>query len=183
QKIVEILRALHSDPKILILDEPTATLSAREKESLWTLIRKLPGDGVGVVLISHFMSEVLQLSDRITALQDGKIVASVEKKGLTGRDLVGFRFNRKGQSNSAYDFAKDSERKSPSPVDGNPVMSARQWTGHNFTVDDLEIHRGEIVGLIGLTGAGHADFAASIYQPAAAIAGALKIGGKDYSKA
>ncbi|WP_212635037.1 ATP-binding cassette domain-containing protein [Aliiruegeria lutimaris] len=76
QKIIEIVRALRSNIRLLILDEPTATLQAREKNLLWKIIRSLPEKGVGVVLISHFLSEVKALSDTVTVLRDGAHVAT-----------------------------------------------------------------------------------------------------------
>ena len=72
RKVIEIVRALRGAARIVILDEPTATLPAREKEQLWGIIRRLPTQGVGVVLISHFLTEIKALSDKITVLRDGR---------------------------------------------------------------------------------------------------------------
>ncbi|MDO9418397.1 sugar ABC transporter ATP-binding protein [Pararhizobium sp.] len=177
QKIIEILRALHSHPKILILDEPTATLPAREKESLGALIRKISADGVGVVLISHFMAEVLHLSDHITALQDGKVVQSVANDALTERDLVGMMFSRQGGFNHLEASKQDGD--AARRIETDPVLSMNHWHGENFEVGQFEARPGEIVGLIGLTGAGHSDFAGSIYQPRLARHGAMLIKGKN----
>ncbi|QRI66622.1 sugar ABC transporter ATP-binding protein (plasmid) [Shinella sp. PSBB067] len=177
QKIIEILRALHSDPKILILDEPTATLPAREKDSLGALIRKISADGVGVVLISHFMAEVLHLSDHITALQDGKVVESLPNQDLTERDLVGLMFNRQGGFAHLQGSAATENTSDFSGI--APLLSIDGWLGENFEVQNFEARPGEIVGLIGLTGAGHSDFAGSIFQPRLASQGNMRIAGRN----
>lgn len=182
QKIIEILRALSSEPRILILDEPTATLPAREKQSLWALIRAISDAGVGVVLISHFMSEVLHLSDRITALRDGKLVTTTAAKGLSERDLVEMMFSREAHAGLAAAAHGDLPEEERSQIDlGEVVLSCKGWAGAGFHVEDLGIARGEIVGLIGLTGAGHFRFANSLFDPQAADTGRLTFLDRDAS--
>lgn len=184
QKIVEILRALSSEPRILILDEPTATLPAREKQSLWTLIRAISDAGVGVVLISHFMSEVLHLSDRITALRDGRLVTTTASEGLTERHLVEMMFSREAHADLSAAAHGDLPEDERSRVDsGQVVLSCRNWSGPTFKVDELDIARGEIVGLIGLTGAGHFQFANSLFDPQVADGGRLTFLNSDASRA
>ena len=177
QKIIEVLRALHSNPKVLILDEPTATLPAREKERLSALIRKVSSSGTAVMLISHFLSEVLALTDHITALQDGRVVQSLPNRGLTERDLIGLMFNRGGVQRS--EPSGDGPSREDSRPTGDALVEVREWRGDGFAVDELTLHAGEIVGLIGLTGAGHFDFAASLYQPRNARTGSLRVNGRD----
>ena len=178
QKIVEVLRALHSRPKVLILDEPTATLPAREKASLSALIRKLSAQGTAVVLISHFLSEVLALTDHITALQDGRVVQSLPNKDLIERDLVGLMFNRGGLPRTGADASALRAANDGEPL-GRPLVEVRDWRGADFEVGGMTVRAGEVVGLIGLTGAGHFSFAASLYQPRLATAGSLRIDGED----
>lgn len=178
QKIVEILRALNSNPRVLILDEPTATLPAREKEDLWVLIRKLSTKGVGVVLISHFLAEVLHLADHITALQDGRVVKSLPNKGLTERDLVDFMFNRGGTTRDLH--SENHRGQSRTAPESSPLaLSVADWQSDAFNVSGFEVHAGEIVGLIGLSGAGQADFAASVFQPRLARHGCIHLAGED----
>lgn len=182
QKVVEILRALSSNPRILILDEPTATLPSREKQSLWALIRSISNAGVGVVLISHFMSEVLELSDHITALRDGRLVRTTRAAGLSERDLVEMMFSREiHEQMASTSRLPDSEN---NQIDqGDIILSCNDWTGLNFKIDELEIARGEIIGLIGLTGAGHSEFARSLFDPKKAQAGHMIFLGSDMSNA
>jgi ribose transport system ATP-binding protein len=180
QKIVEILRALHAQPKVVILDEPTATLPAVEKSDLCLLIRKLAQEGVAVVIISHFMSEILEMSDRITALQDGKVVCSLANKELCERDLVGFMLNR-GVTNKAATLYEQQHQRVFIPVGDRHAIHAKSWIGKGFNVDSFAAEPGEIVGLIGLTGSGHTEFANSLYQPRLATSGHLTINDKDCS--
>ena len=157
QKVIEIVRALRSDIRLLILDEPTATLPSREKESLWAIIRSLPARGIGIVLISHFLSEVKALSDRITVLRDGRHVATRPVGETTEAELVDYMLQRSGASAPATVGEADARQL------GETVLEATGWRAGNVAVDRFAIRAGEIVGLIGLTGAGHFGFARSIY--------------------
>lgn len=180
QKIVEILRALNANPTILILDEPTATLPAVEKAQLLTLIKSLASKGVGIILISHFMSEILEVSEQITALQDGRVVFTGERTGLDERALIGFMMNRSGVSNN---FDAPLERESRQLVEGIPrqVLCVQQWQGDKFNVPEFSLASGEVVGLIGLTGSGHAEFAMSLFEPTKSRRGKIEVEGKDCS--
>ncbi len=182
QKIIEILRALSSEPRILILDEPTATLPAREKQSLWALIRAISDAGVGVVLISHFMSEVLHLSDRITALRDGRLVTTTAAAGRSERDLVEMMFSREVHDSleTAQDSLPEDELTHIDP--DSIVLSCKGWRSPEFEVDEFQIAKGEIVGLIGLTGAGHFRFAGSLFDPRIARQGKLTFFDRDVSR-
>ncbi|WP_448955447.1 sugar ABC transporter ATP-binding protein [Labrys neptuniae] len=182
QKIVEILRALHGNPKVLILDEPTATLPAREKQSLWVLIRRLAEAGVAVVLISHFLAEILELSDHITVLQDGRTVASMENRDISEGDLVRHMLDR-GGAPARPGAERPRARAEAAQAPGAIILEAQAWRGPRFDVDSLALAAGEIVGLVGLTGAGHFDFAQSIFEPRSALGGTLSLNGRDCSRA
>lgn len=171
RKVIEIVRALRGSPKIVILDEPTATLPAREKEQLWQIIRSLPRRGVGVVLISHFLSEIKALSDRITVLRDGKHICSESAEALSEDQLVELMLRRTGGAHlrSAAPDAKS---------DAQIVLDVRDWHVGAVHVPHFKLRAGEIVGLIGLTGAGHFGFARSLHNPAGARCQALIVDGK-----
>ena len=174
QKVIEILRALRSAARLLILDEPTATLPAREKQDLWALIRSLPAQGVGIVLISHFLSEVVALSDRITVLRDGSKVASLLRGEADERVLIGHMLQREIGTAAATTTAG-----ARAAVDGvEPVLAVSGWTTPHVRVDDFDARPGEIIGLIGLTGAGHFEFAASLFDQSALTGGTLRIAGR-----
>ena len=174
QKVIEILRALRAAARLLILDEPTATLPAREKEDLWKLIRSLPAQGVGIVLISHFLSEVLELSDRITVLRDGRKVASLQRGEADEHALVGHMLQREIGAPDAANASVSAERGR-----GEAVLELSGWQMATASVADLAVHRGEILGLIGLTGAGHFECAGSLFDQAGVNAGTLRFEGRE----
>lgn len=171
RKVIEIVRALRGSPRIVILDEPTATLPAREKEQLWQIIRSLPQRGVGVVLISHFLSEIKALSDRITVLRDGRHICSEPAEALSEDQLVELMLRRTG---GAQLRAAAPGAQADAPV----VLEVRDWHVGAVHVPHFTLRAGEIVGLIGLTGAGHFGFARSLHNPAGARCRTLAIDGK-----
>lgn len=175
QKIVEIVRAMRGTIRILILDEPTATLPAREKERLWAIIRRLPAQGVGVVLISHFLSEILALSDRITVLRDGKLIRTFPASQADEAMLVDLMLQR---GRAASDRADPRRATVPSAEGAPPVVEVTGWRIPEAQVEHFCIRAGEIVGLIGLTGSGHFAFARSLYDAPDREAGALNLGGE-----
>ncbi|MGO4853599.1 sugar ABC transporter ATP-binding protein [Phaeovulum sp. W22_SRMD_FR3] len=169
RKVIEIVRALRGAARLVILDEPTATLPAREKEQLWGIIRSLPQQGVGVVLISHFLSEIKALSDRITVLRDGCHVRTALASELSEHDLVDLMLRRTGGANLRG--AADTGSR------GTVVLELSDWQVAHVKVPQFRLHAGEIVGLIGLTGAGHVGFARSLHNPAGARCGSLTVAG------
>ncbi|PZQ95942.1 MAG: ABC transporter [Cereibacter sphaeroides] len=170
RKVIEIVRALRGAARIVILDEPTATLPAREKEQLWGIIRSLPKQNVGVVLISHFLSEIKVLSDRITVLRDGRHIKTDAADALSEHDLVDMMLRRTGGA---------TLRGAPVAVTERPVvLELSDWHSGNVIVPGFKLHAGEIVGLIGLTGAGHFGFARSLHHPIGVRCQTMKIAGK-----
>lgn len=174
QKVIEIVRALRRDVRLVILDEPTATLQAREKEQLWSIIRRLPEKGVGVVLISHFLTEVKALSDRITVLRDGRKVRTDQAANLEISDLVNLMLER-GMSGN------DSSRATV-PSEDAAVLSVTDWRAGAIDVKQFVLRPGEVVGLIGLTGAGHFGFARSLYSGMGYLAGKLDFSGTSVNR-
>lgn len=176
QKVIEILRALYSRPKVLILDEPTATLPAKEKQSLWELIRQLSETGMAIVLISHFLQEVIDLSDEITVLQDGRKVGHLraDTNDVTEHQLIDLMLNR---GKGATPIGESRSRTRMPPPDAEIVVDVDSWQGARFHVGELQIRRGEVVGLIGLTGSGHFEFAQSLFEPRTGYAGSYRFRG------
>ncbi len=172
QKIIEIVRALRGDVNLVVLDEPTAALQHSEKSRLWDIIRSLPERGVGVVLISHFLSEIKQFSDRITVLRDGKHVTTIDACDVEESQLVDFMLRRSGSTEST------SIKPDVKAMVGKPVLDVSNWCVGNISVDAFTLNAGEIVGLIGLTGAGHFGFARSIYTRVGVISGEIKVNGE-----
>ena len=170
RKVIEIVRALRGAARLVILDEPTATLPAREKEQLWGIIRSLPQQGVGVVLISHFLSEIKALSDRITVLRDGRHIRTAAASELSEHDLVDLMLRRTGGA--------DLRGKADRTQRGEVVLDLADWQVGPVSVPEFRLHAGEIVGLIGLTGAGHFGFARSLHNPAGVRCTRLSVAGR-----
>lgn len=171
RKVVEIVRALRGNIRLLILDEPTATLEAREKKQLWQIIRSLPKSGVGVVLISHFLSEIRELSDRITVLRDGALVGTMEAASTSENLLADLMLRREGFGGKS-ETAKGTVA---ALVQKETVLSVRDWRVADIEVDAFDLQAGEIVGMIGLTGAGHFGFARSLYTRQGLAGGTIAV--------
>jgi ribose transport system ATP-binding protein len=169
RKVIEIVRALRGSPKLVILDEPTATLPAREKEQLWQIIRSLPKRGVGVVLISHFLSEISALSETITVLRDGRHICTKPAAELSEDQMVELMLRRTGGATLKSAVADDAL--------GPVVLALKDWRVGAVEVPEFILRAGEIVGLIGLTGAGHFGFARSVHNGAGAHCEALEVAG------
>jgi ribose transport system ATP-binding protein len=170
-QIVEIAKALSSEAKILLLDEPTASITEHETAALFKLLRKLRDDGVAIVFVSHKLEEVFAIADRITVLRDGKNVArGAPMEDMTRQTLVSLMIGRPER------VAEIAERQvDPSRV----VLEARGLSttrGHkNIT---FALRYGEILGLYGLVGAGRSELAHAILGDARISGGELLIRGE-----
>ena len=155
QQIVEIVKALSYDARIVSMDEPTAALSDTEVELLYALVRTLRDRGVGVLYVSHRLREIFDLADRVTVLKDGTLVDTVDIADLTPDDLV-----RKMVGRSFTAFFPD---RLPTTEFGD--VRLRVEGGGNDQLDDvdLEVRAGEIVGLAGLQGSGRTELAHALF--------------------
>ncbi len=169
QQTVEIAKAISMNVRVLIMDEPTASLSAHEVEQLFKLVGSLRKSGVAVLFISHRMDEVFRISDRITVFRDGQFISSAPASEVTPesaiRDMVG---REMGQM-----FTKAPSNR------GEPVLSVRDlgrsgvYSGITF-----ELHAGEVLGFAGLVGSGRTDVALSLFGIAPADHGEIIYEGK-----
>jgi ribose transport system ATP-binding protein len=159
RQMVEIARACGETPKVLVLDEPTSSLGRQEEELLFDLVDRLRAAGVGIVYITHRMSEVFRLADRITVLRDGKQVVTGLAEDFTREKLIAAMVGR------AVD-----ERRSGKSVDALPVALEVSGLSRGSVVRDVsfELHAGEVFGVAGLMGAGRTELArlmAGVDQP------------------
>ena len=145
---VEIARALSLNAKVLLLDEPTATLTESDASRLFDLLRDLRTQGLGMVYISHRLAEVLEITDRIVCLRDGQKAAEVSTKGTTRENLVEFLAGAGGV------YATDVE--APPPVRPEVVLEVRGRLS-------FDLHAGEILGLAGLVGAGRTSVLTGLF--------------------
>ncbi len=169
-QLVEIAKALSLDARLLVLDEPTASITPYETETLFRLLRELRDKGVAILFVSHKLDEVFELCDSVTVLRDGRnACASRPLEGLDRADVVRLMIGREEQT------ARRTER----TATGEPVLALRNVgteLGHRNV--DLEVRAGEIVGLYGLVGAGRTELAKAIIGAAKVTSGEVQVDGK-----
>jgi monosaccharide-transporting ATPase len=174
QQMVAIARAVDVRAKVLILDEPTSSLDRGEVAELFAVVRRLRDEGMGIILVTHFLDQVYAVSDRITVLRNGSRVGEFETASLPRVELVGHMIGRPA--------AELDQRAAtvPAPDRGaaTAVVSAR-GLGHRGTIEpfDLDVYPGETVGLAGLLGSGRSELARVLFGIDPADAGELTAGG------
>ncbi|HET8990079.1 MAG TPA: sugar ABC transporter ATP-binding protein [Acidimicrobiales bacterium] len=173
QQKVEIMRALSRDAAIVIMDEPTAALAEHETAALHAIIRSLAGAGKSVILVSHFLSEVLALADEITTLRDGRVIRTVPAAEATEETLIEGMLGR--SLGTAFPV------KTPPATDAEVVLSVEGLTASGVRDCSLEVRKGEIVGLAGLVGAGRSELARAIFRDARVQRGTVRLAGATLS--
>ncbi len=173
QQLVEIGRALHAESKILVLDEPTTTLSSRETERLFALIRQLREEGIALIYISHRMEEVYDLSDRVSVLRDGKYVGTIDRAELSAQQIVKMMV---GRDLSTFYMKEHDPHGSKGPV----IFEAEGVTdGVSVKPSSLEVHRGEVLGIAGLVGSGRTELARLIFGADEKTGGRIFVEGQE----
>jgi ribose transport system ATP-binding protein len=171
QQMVEIAKALSQDARILIMDEPTSSLTLSETERLMTVVRELSAQGVSIIYISHRLGEVKELADRVVALRDGRNAGRLAREEVTHDRMVKMMVGRDISSFYAYsDGAVGPSRF------GVRELRTRRYPRHAVSFD---IRDGEILGLAGLVGAGRTEVAHAIFGVEPAAGGTLALGGRD----
>lgn len=177
QQMVAIARACDVDAKVLILDEPTSSLSTVEVEKLFEIMRKLRNNGMGIVFVTHFLDQVYEVTDRITVLRNGKYVGTYNTSELPKVQLV------------AKMIGKDYESLNESMVAGQ-MDDVLEETGETFielegvygpgTIEnfDLSVSKGEVLGLSGLLGSGRSETARILFGVDGITKGTMKYKGK-----
>jgi len=173
RQMVEIAKAISYDAKIIVLDEPTSSLTEHEVELLFRIIGVLKGQGVGVIYISHKMDEIFRISDDVTVLRDGKYVGTAKAAELTIDRLVNMMVGR------------DLEERFPPKTNrpGGVKLSVRGLTTKYPPVVrdvDFDLHEGEILGVAGLVGAGRTELVESIFGLRTRVSGEVVLNGKPY---
>lgn len=155
QQMIEIAKALSFNPKIIVLDEPTASLSERETDFLFNQILKLKEQGIGIIYVSHRMKEYHRIGDRITVLRDGKFIQTIREGEISDEALVNLMVGR--DISQVYVRTKNDH--------SGIVLKTEKLSDKNGRVEScsIELHRGEIVGLAGLMGSGRTEFARLIF--------------------
>lgn len=168
-QMVEVAKALSLNSKILIMDEPTASLTGKETEMLFQVMRRLRAEGVAIVYISHHLEEVLEIADRATILRDGSNVAVVEVRETTIDDLIRHMVGRE---------LKEKFPKIHVPL-GEEVFRVEDLTaGKRVRGVSLSVRAGEILGIAGLVGAGRTETARAIFGMDPVDSGRVYVEGK-----
>ncbi len=170
QQLLEIVRGLLRDARVLIFDEPTSALTFREAEHLFDQMRALARRGIGIVFISHRLGEVMEVADRITVLRDGRVVLEDAARRLSPHDLV-----RAMLPDTA---ASDEEEPAAEPRRGGaPVLEVRGLSSEAFHDADLTLYPGEVLGIAGLVGSGRTELAEAIVGLDPHATGEVRVGG------
>jgi ribose transport system ATP-binding protein len=155
RQLVEIAKALRHQPRLLVLDEPTASLTEAESRRLGAHLRALKLSGIPILYVTHLLHEVFEVADRVTVLRDGSVVLSGDVENMTKEQIV--------ESILGPVRAAGAARASRLPATGEPLLELRALSGHR--VDDITLHvdEGEIVAVFGLLGSGRSELLASIF--------------------
>ncbi|CRY40633.1 galactofuranose ABC transporter, ATP-binding protein YtfR [Yersinia enterocolitica] len=172
QQIIAIARAVDLSAKVLILDEPTASLDAKEVSMLLDILRQLRDQGIGMVFVTHFLDQVYRISDRITVLRNGKLVGTKNTTELPRIELVqmmlGHSFDEQLLKRGEHNIAVS-----------NPLVEFKNYSRRGVVENfDLSVSPGEIVGLAGLLGSGRTETAQLIFGVTTPDTGEAKIQGK-----
>src|SRR5436305_4356202 len=170
RQLVEIAKALSQEARILIMDEPTSSLTLNETERLLEVVRELRSQGVSVIYISHRLGEVEDVADRVVVLRDGRNAGAIAReeishdrmvKMMVGRDIENFYAAPEGEARATFVEAGD--------------LRTRRYPQHAVSFD---VRSGEIVGLAGLVGAGRSELAQAVFGVEPPTGGTLRLGGK-----
>ncbi len=161
QQLVEIAKALSKEVKLLILDEPTASLSEKDSDALLSLLVDFKEKGISSILISHKLNEVGKVADRITVIRDGRTIETLEKADISEDRIITSMVGR----------SLEDRYPSRTPNPGETVFEVKNWVVHHpihpdrqvIKGVDLAVRKGEVVGIAGLMGAGRTEFAMSVF--------------------
>jgi ribose transport system ATP-binding protein len=168
QQIVEIMKAVSQDVRLLIMDEPTASLTLDEVSTLFRITRQLKEKGVTVIYISHRLEEIFEICDRVSVLRDGRYIVTLEVDETDEQQLIRFMVGRE-----LGDYPKKA------PPHDNIVLSVRALSdGKMFRDASFDLHQGEILGLYALIGAGRTDLAMTLFGAKRRVTGEVYVHGK-----
>ena len=171
QQLVEIARALSCRGRILVLDEPTSSLSVAETDALFVTLKRLRGQGMGIIYISHRLEEIVRLADRVTVLRDGRSVGTQEMSQTATRDLVKLMVGRE---------VKDHYRQLPHRP-GNIALSVHDLRNRRIHGVSFDLRYGEALGVAGLVGSGRSELARAIFGIDPLDSGEIRVDGRPVS--
>jgi ribose transport system ATP-binding protein len=174
QQLIEVARALVSDARVIVLDEPTSSLTEADAARLFAVIERLRSRGLAVVYISHFLEEVQRVAQRYTVLRDGRSVASGPMAGTPLGTIIGHMVGR--------DLAELFPRVPHAP--GEPVLDLGGLSGRRLPRGaDLTLRRGEVLGIAGLVGAGRTELLRAVFGLDPVVSGTVSVAGASGGRA
>ncbi len=211
KKCVEILRAMMSDCKLMILDEPTASLSDKEANLLFSIIKNLKAKGTAVLYVTHRLEEIMALTDRVTVLRNGELVSTCDTGSTSQKELVRLMSgNEEGSDSEAYasgavisgatasetdvsgedtseidvSMTNSAASATANPQPGIPALTISHLASADHIVKDasLTVHTGRITGMFGLCGSGRTEFLECIYGVRRISVGTIEINGEMIKK-
>ncbi len=173
QQLIAIARALEDNTRVLVLDEPTASLDAEETELLFQIVRDLKTHGIAIVFITHFIDQVYQIADRISVLRNGRMMGTAPTADLPRLKLISMMIGRELEGIGARPTTSHVDTERP------PVIEA-EGLGRRRTIApfDITLRAGEVVGLAGLLGSGRTETAKVLFGALRPDSGDIKINGK-----
>jgi ribose transport system ATP-binding protein len=175
QQLVEIARAVSLDSRVLILDEPTSSLTQRETDRLFEVLRDLKRDGVSVLYISHRLAEVRQIADRVTVMRDGRNAGELRREEISHDAIVRLMVGRDVKQFFHHTRSAEAEAR----LKARPVFSARGLVAQSTQMRPINFEiGGEIVGMAGLMGAGRTELAEAIFGVRPLLSGEISVAGK-----
>ena len=169
RQLVEILRALITEPKVIAFDEPTSSLSDHEVDALFALMGRLRDDGVAIAYVSHRIKEIFRIADQVAVLRDGRLVGTRAVADVTENELVKMMVGR--------DITAMFEHRHADSV-GDVVLGLRDVTTDDVHDVSLDVRAGEVVGLAGLVGAGRSELARAVVGDLPIRSGEVRVEGK-----
>jgi simple sugar transport system ATP-binding protein len=171
KQLVAIARALMSDPRLLIMDEPTTALTRKEIETMFRIVRDIQARGIAILFVSHKMREMLEISERMTVIRNGRKVAEGPTSDFDETTLV--------RHMTGHDISAETYEWTPPAEAAAPRLSMRGLTlPGSFEGLDLDVHAGEIVGISGLLGSGRTEMAQALFGLEPGVAGSVLIDGR-----
>ncbi|NYE06297.1 ABC-type sugar transport system ATPase subunit [Bacillus niacini] len=172
RQLIEIARAISSDAKIIVMDEPTTALTQDEQEKLFEIIRTLTSRGTAIIYVSHRMDEIFEISNRLTVLRDGKKIHTIPTKEASTTQIINMMI---GDNELLYDTSEKSKKISK---EAGPVLQVNNLSGQKFSNLSFDLFKGEILGIAGLLGSGRTEILRAISGIDPITSGAIQLNGE-----